>query len=424
MQNNDSSNIAKSLDSDIEQYSSHLIQRGLDLALSLIDESCTNLEFAKKYILHCEIPKLNYGSLFTDLSKNRLYYFSEKGLLYVWNITNGQEIENINCNAKNESSQLYGFIKAYLVSQGRKILIHRSGTAELYYLESQKDPFFEFLENTIFPVFTTSSKYPLIEIDDGDKTLIAFEDYSEEDCLNQIKVMNFDSFDWILQEKLYFGNIESIALNSKKSILAVAGWDVFDECDAQGNDLFESSIKVWNLKSKILLLTLNKEINSEIPSVDLKISFDGKYLIGTSKFYENDSSAIKIWDLEKGGDLLLCWNCEDIQDFIFKDAYLALRTSKNEIKVFFIKPEIAVNRSIKKDCKITFFDFDSHGKILACGDENGTITLYNLNSDQEVSCLKGHDYPITDVILNISEKMLISKDRKGVIIYWNILGGK
>jgi hypothetical protein len=424
MKNNDSSNIINSLDGDIKQYPSYLIQQGLDLALSLIDESYVNLEFSKKYILHCEIAKFNYGSLFADLSKNRLYYFSEKGLLYIWRITNGQEIENINCNTRNENSQSYALIEAYLVSQGKKILIHRSGTVELYYLESQKDPLFEFSGNTIFPVFISSSGYPLIEIDDGDKTLIAFEDYSEEDCLNQIKVMNFDSFDWILQGKLYFGNIESIALNSKKSILAVAGWDVFDGCDAQGNDLFESSIKVWNLKSKTLLLTLDKEINTEIPSVNLKMSFDGKYLIGTSELYKKDSSVIKIWDLEEGGDLLLSWDCEGIQDFIFKDAYLVLRTSKNEIKVSCIKPGIAMNRVIKKDCKITYFDFDSHGKILVCGDEDGRITLYNLNSDQEASCLKGHDYPITDVILNLSEKILISKDRKGVIICWNILGGK
>jgi WD40 repeat protein len=424
MQNNNYPNIINSLDSDIKKYPSYLIQRGLDLALSLINESCENLEFAKKYILHCETSKFHYGSLFADHSKDRLYYFSEKGLLYVWRITNGQEIENINCNTKNESSRLYGLIKAYLVSQGRKILIHRSGTAELYYLESQKDPYFEFSENTIFPVFTTSSGYPLIEIDDGDKTLIAFEVYSEEDCQNQIKVMNFDSFDWILQGKLYFDSVDSMALNSKESILAVAGWDVFDGCDAQGNDLFESSIKVWNLKSKILLLILDKEINTETPSVDLKISFDGKYLIGMSKFYEKDGSVIKIWDLEQGGNLLLCWDCEGIQDFIFKDTYLVLRTSKNEIRVLCIKPEITINRAIKKDCKITYFDFDLYSKILVCGDEDGIITLYNLNSDQEVSILKGHDYPITDIILNLTEKMLISKDRQGIIVHWNILDGK
>src|SRR5690349_4752319 len=62
-----------------------------------------------------------------------------------------------------------------------------------------------------------------------------------------------------------------------------------------------------------------------------------------------------------------------------------------------------------------------HGEFLFSGGDDGEICIWLMKKWSLLQKLKGHKKPIADFVVHSSGKMLISIDRDGKFVLWNLM---
>ena len=149
---------------------------------------------------------------------------------------------------------------------------------------------------------------------------------------------------------------------------------------------FDGTIKLWNLRTKKFLYTLGKHSDS-VTSV--AISSDGKILASGSF-----DGTMKLWNLptkKLSGDLVQQRSPRKLFDILTDHSFNVLSVA--------ISPD---------------------GQILASGDSESTIKLWNLQTIQQVGTLEGHSSIVNSVAINPDGQILASGSDDKTIILWNI----
>ncbi|MGF1990607.1 MAG: WD40 repeat domain-containing protein [Nostoc sp. ZfuVER08] len=73
---------------------------------------------------------------------------------------------------------------------------------------------------------------------------------------------------------------------------------------------------------------------------------------------------------------------------------------------------------------ITAIALSHHGKIFASGNRYGSISVWNLETKQNIFAIKGHSQPITSVAVNEDSKILASASFDKTIKIWDLTTGR
>ncbi|MCK6605917.1 MAG: WD40 repeat domain-containing protein [Ignavibacteriaceae bacterium] len=247
--------------------------------------------------------------------------------------------------------------------------------------------------------------------------------------LTQVQAQN----NRVLFQKSHSEGVLSIAVNSSETLLASGGlddiikvWDLNDNrllLNLQGhtsditalefhpfkNILYsagaDAKIRVWDLSAGTEIETINAH-NDVITSI--KITPDGKYLLSGSYDY-----SVAIRDLETDEVVKIIKTPADVNSLAIhpSGAFAAYGTGTGIVKVFNIMSGDMIFNFQDQTDLITGLSFSSDGNKLASGCYDGSVFIYELNTDQQ-------KYSIFSTIFTESEPVLtteFAKDNRHVL---------
>lgn len=145
-------------------------------------------------------------------------------------------------------------------------------------------------------------------------------------------------------------------------------------------------VRIWNTDNGTIYNALG---GPDAPIADLSFSQDGRYLVAAG------AGSAWMWETKPGGRM---WQYE------------------------FYKGEINGNLIIYKDT-VTAAGISPDNRFFALGTSRHDIHLYNLDTGNLILTLSEHSAPVTHLIFDPGSQYLLSADRDGRMILWNIAKG-
>jgi WD40 repeat protein len=190
---------------------------------------------------------------------------------------------------------------------------------------------------------------------------------------------------------------------TSSNVLAVGGWN--------------SNIQLWDVNTGKLIKTIN---TGRDQVADLKFSPDGKFLVPIC--YENE---IEIWSKETTKANTLKDNAECIITSAYHPDGKILATGDIDcsIKVWDIESQCLIRRIKGHSEGITSLCFSPDGQWLVSGSNDSEIKIWDITTGSEIKKLKGHSETITHLEISKDGKHLASSSDDSTIRVWNLEKG-
>lgn len=238
-----------------------------------------------------------------------------------------------------------------------------------------------------------------------------------------IKIFNIRSDECIELRKKTFKRCENVDPKSGKVL------ENLDESDGieRNNILFShdnkllvtsspqtgSGIDIWNFEKRLLKFNIDTQITLGNKIV---VSPNNKFLAATyNGGILGNSSKIKIWNLDTGVlHKEFNYGMGSITDIIYNIKGDKLITAEgNKINIWDIKEGEIISElhSDGHNSKILTLDISSNGKSIVTGSMDKSIIIWNIELEQEMFTLTGHDGPVYQVkFTNKNEVYSLSYD--------------
>ena len=191
---------------------------------------------------------------------------------------------------------------------------------------------------------------------------------------------------------------------------------------------WDKTIKIWSVSSGTLYRTLQGH-RSRLRSI--AISSDMKYIVSTSGDNREEDFSIKIWDF-KTGDLIYSFedNNNEVNSIAISPDGKLIASGLNgkynyssTIKIWEFSTGTLVRR-FKYSNSILSLVFSPNGKLLACGSNNGTITIWKVKNGELIRTLRGPKLNILSITFPPNGKFVISGSSDSKVKIWEIETGE
>jgi WD40 repeat protein len=192
---------------------------------------------------------------------------------------------------------------------------------------------------------------------------------------------------------------------------------------------FDNTIKLWDVRSGSELRTLkghSRSVNS------VAFSPDGKLLASVSAY----DTTITVWDIGSGNELRtlaghfsevssMAFSSRGISSVVFSPdgKLLASGNLERTVKLWDVRSGSELRTLIGHSSGITSVAFSPDQKLLASGNRDNTIKLWELGSRSELRTLKGHSRFVNSVAFSPDGKLLASGSLDNTIKLWNVGNG-
>jgi WD40 repeat protein len=208
--------------------------------------------------------------------------------------------------------------------------------------------------------------------------------------------------------------VESITFSPWSTILASGSLD--------------GTIKLWNVTTGIELGTLIHNQDSEEAGVfSVVFSPDGKILAsaGWGLSMGSPISTIKLWNVTTREEIeILLGGMDGFNTLVFSPSGTILGgCCGNSIKLWNVTTRNEITTLIAGPVEyysVFSVDFSPNGKLLASGDDDNYIMLWNVSDWTELQVLPGHTYPISSVAFSPDGTILASGSLDETIKLWNV----
>jgi WD40 repeat protein len=185
----------------------------------------------------------------------------------------------------------------------------------------------------------------------------------------------------------------------------------------------DSSVRIWSLSGKP-----EKILNHSEPVFSLRFNTDGSRLVTLS------GKTISFWDVSSG---LLLKSFEDqdfVQDAEFSHNGKVLASTgyfDGNIKLWNIETgqaSILIRNRIMRDPDnqytniVSSVEFNPKYPILAASSYDGTISLWNVQSNKLIQIIDAHENYIFDVSFSLDGNVIASASRDKTVKLWNLKG--
>ncbi len=201
--------------------------------------------------------------------------------------------------------------------------------------------------------------------------------------------------------------------NGTEWVYSIAWSDLGDKIVSTSND---NKVRVWNVKEKRILATLDKH-TSEVKAV--AYSSDG------SKFATGSSEAIAVWDAQNY-QLVQFIPAQNITGLAWDNtsSQVCGVSETDFIKIW----EVSTGKELQKLqwsslAKYYSVDWSSDNQQIACGNADGNITLFSPSTGKILKTLTGHDEQINSVCWSPEGDKLVSGSDDFSIKIWDVAKG-
>jgi WD40 repeat protein len=160
--------------------------------------------------------------------------------------------------------------------------------------------------------------------------------------------------------------------------------------------------------------------------VDLKFSRSGKLLLASGGRAAK-SGRVVVWDVVTGEHLMTLGDEYDTvltADIRPDQSQVALGSPSRLVKVISLKNG-EVQHKIKKHTDwVMAVAFSPNGQMLASADRNGSISIWDPDSAQELFTFAGHKSAVTALSWRPDSKLLASSSEDGTVKLWDLKEGK
>lgn len=185
-----------------------------------------------------------------------------------------------------------------------------------------------------------------------------------------------------------------------------------------GGGYKDNSIKLWNYKSGIEILTM---ISQDVVE-GLAVSPDGRYAVSSS-YYDSMS----LWDLSSGS-LLRSWKADNdgVSDVVFSpDGNLILASGgMSTIKLWDVQTSKEVRAISPASFLTTTVSFSPDGKYILSATNDNTLRLWETSSGKIVlTTLSGHNDHVSSSSFSSDGRMIVSGSDDATVRLWNCAKG-
>ena len=151
---------------------------------------------------------------------------------------------------------------------------------------------------------------------------------------------------------------------------------------------------------------------------NLKFSDDGKYLLSSS----NDNT-IKLWDLKSGMILrTFIRPISDKKEIVDVQKFYIEQESMNDFDISGAYKQLYLAVYFES-AKTLVADISSDNETIVCGYHDGQIVFFNILTSQVIHSFKAHKGRINDICISQDGKYVFSASQDGRIGQWNIKDG-
>ena len=188
-----------------------------------------------------------------------------------------------------------------------------------------------------------------------------------------------------------------------------------------GYDEDSTAVQLWDIKTRKMLTALaghKRGITS--------IAFDpaGKYLASG-----REDNTVQVWDVKAEKILTLLKHTEEIREVTFDPTgkYLASAGGgfykDNSIQLWDVKTGKALTTLARHTQRVNCIAFDYTGEYLASGSEGKTVRLWAVKTGKLLTTLTGHTSKIRSVVFDPTGKYFVSGSEDNTIRVWEIRTG-
>jgi WD40 repeat protein/class 3 adenylate cyclase/GTPase SAR1 family protein len=184
----------------------------------------------------------------------------------------------------------------------------------------------------------------------------------------------------------------------------------------------DNTIKIWDIEKGKEILTLNGHHGHHQPVTSIDVSADGRYLISGSV-----DNAIRLLALKKGEEN---YTFKGHKDWITSvcvspdGKYFASGSVDSTIKLWDASNRKEI-RTLKGHSRmVNSVCFSANAKYVISGSSDNTIILWDLEKGKDILTLEGHSKPVTCVDMTKDGKYIISGSSDNTIKLWDIEKGK
>ena len=215
-------------------------------------------------------------------------------------------------------------------------------------------------------------------------------------------IKTLEGFRW-LRRKNKSCNVFCLEFDPTNSnVLAVGGWN--------------SNIQLWDIETEQLIKTID---TGKDQVADLRFSPDGKFFVSIS--YETE---IEIWNREttKASTLKGNGRCVITNAYHPDGKILAAGDIDHSINLWDIESQSLIHKIEGHSEGITSLCFSPDGQWLISGSNDSDIRIWDISTGDALEVLKGHSETITNLEIN-NRKYLCSTSDDSTIRVWNLEKG-
>ncbi|HEY1111644.1 MAG TPA: c-type cytochrome domain-containing protein, partial [Opitutaceae bacterium] len=158
---------------------------------------------------------------------------------------------------------------------------------------------------------------------------------------------------------------------------------------------------------------------------DLKFSRNGKLLLAAGG-RGGQSGLVVVWDISTGQRVITIGDQFDsvlAADLSSDQRWIALGGPDKVLKIYNTKDGALEHKHKKHTEWVTTVEFSPNAKVLASGDRNGGLVLWEAETGQEMFTLNGHRGAITALSWRGDSEILVSASEDGTLKLWKASDG-